>query len=1176
MASIQHRFRSSSVPSGLRRVLVANRGEIACRIIRTLDLMGIESVAVYSEADRGARHVRDATISVAIGPSPASESYLSASKILAVASRYGVDGVHPGYGFLSENADFARSVEAAGMAFCGPTPAQIEAFGRKDSARALALAAGVPLLPGSDPVPDVEVALVESERIGYPVMLKSTAGGGGIGMAICSDPSGMAEQYERVVRTSQASFGSASVYVERFVRHARHVEVQVFGDGQGHVVALGERDCSMQRRNQKVMEETPAPGLGDGLRRRLSDWAVRLAAAADYRSAGTVEFLLDAATGDAFFLEVNTRLQVEHPVTEAVFGIDLVEWMVALAGGTSRLTTWTTRPPVGHAIEARLYAEDPARGYRPSSGLITRVSFPVTARVDTAIEAGTDVSPYYDPLIAKVVVHGIDRRDALERIRGALQLTEVHGVQTNLDLLRAIVEAGPFADGNPTTAAVAEIDLRLATVEVLAGGLMSTLQDLPGRLGYWGVGVPPSGPMDSLSLRAVNEIVGNDPGEAALEMTRVGATLRFDTACEVALGGAVMAADLDGEPVVWRRSFAAAAGQTLTLGAVQGPGARTYLAISGGFDVPSYLGSRSTFTMGGFGGHGGRALRAGDILRLGLRPKRPAVPSPAQPSLTSKWELDVRYGPHAAPDFFEADYLDQFFATSWTVHHNSDRTGVRLVGPRPGWARVDGGDAGLHPSNIHDTPYSVGAVDFTGDMPVILGPDGPSLGGFVCPVTLTNDDLWKLGQLSPGDIVRFRLAGAASAVLATRPANRGVPEVVYRRSGDDNILVEYGPPVLDLGLRLRAHELMQRLARGGPAGIVDLTPGIRSLQVHFDHDRVSGDAILDWLQAAEADLPAVDALEVPSRIIHLPLSWEDPAALLAVERYMNSVRPDAPWCPSNTEFIRRVNGLGSVEDVKAIVYAASYLVLGLGDVYLGAPVATPIDPRHRLVTTKYNPARTWTPENAVGIGGAYMCVYGMEGPGGYQLVGRTVPVWNTHRVTDQFTEGTPWLLRYFDQIRFFPVEADELMEWRLGVRNGTRALDIEETTFSYSQHRRCLDEIASEATAFRTSQQAAFAAERERWGDEPAPENRTFEVREEANEDGEPVTAMLAANVLAVRVEDGNGVEAGEVIAILEAMKMEVQVTAHVSGTVTGVRCAPGDVVVPGQTLLTIRTGEGE
>ncbi len=519
-------------------------------------------------------------------------------------------------------------------------------------------------------------------------------------------------------------------------------------------------------------------------------------------------------------------------------------------------------------------------------------------------------------------------------------------------------------------------------------GTQTTIQDYPGRLGYWNVGVPPSGPMDSLAFRRANELVGNSKEAAGLEIAVTGPSLRFRSDALIALTGADFSARLDGVPVGLWEAVAVKKGSTLEMGT---GGGRAYLSIAGGFDVPEYLGSRSTFILGKFGGHAGRALRRWGCFGGGQR--KPiwgrGVGCGPYERYGNEWEIGAAYGPHGAPDFFTPEDIEMIFSTPWKVHHNSDRTGVRLIGPKPVWARKDGGEAGLHPSNIHDTAYAVGTVDFTGDMPVILGPDGPSLGGFVCPATIVDAELWKIGQLKPGDIVRFR------AVSMDDPVLRRSGLVTVRADGDRYLLVEYGPMMLDLNLRIRVHALETLLRAAQLTGIIDITAGVRSLQIHYD-TRISREELLAALDDCEKRIPDQDDIVVPSRVVHLPLSWEDPATLLAIQKYMQSVRADAPWCPSNIEFIRRINGLSSVEDVRRIVFDANYLVLGLGDVYLGAPVATPTDPRHRLVTTKYNPARTWTPENAVGIGGAYMCVYGMEGPGGYQFVGRTVQVWSTY------------------------------------------------------------------------------------------------------------------------------------------------------------------------------------
>jgi urea carboxylase len=635
-------------------------------------------------------------------------------------------------------------------------------------------------------------------------------------------------------------------------------------------------------------------------------------------------------------------------------------------------------------------------------------------------------------------------------------------------------------------------------------GLLTTVQDWPGRTGYWHVGVPPSGPMDDLSFRLGNRALGNSEGAAGLECTMAGPALRFAEPAWVCVTGAPVTVTVDGRAVpLWRPVFVAA-GQVLDIGAIRGPGMRCYVLVSGGLALPDYLGSSATFTLGRFGGVAGRALAAADVLPIGPAPGPPtgAVPGGEQPVLTHDWELAVTEGPHGAPEFFTRADIDTLLATVYEVHFNSDRTGVRLVGPKPRWARPDGGEAGLHPSNIHDTAYSVGALDFTGDTPILLGPDGPSLGGFVCPVTVTAADLWKLGQLCPGDRVRFVPVRAERAASPAElgPARRagwpivlstggdgddgilrhgetadGTP-VIYRRAGDDGILVEYGAMTLDLELRARVHALHEHLRERGEQGITELTPGVRSLQVRVEPRRLPIGAALDLLAEAEAGLPAAEDLVVPSRTVDLPLSWDDPATREAITRYMHGVRADAPWCPWNIEFIRRMNGLDTVGDVFDTVFAAEYLVLGLGDVYLGAPLATPIDPRHRLITTKYNPARTWTPENAVGIGGAYLCIYGMEGPGGYQFVGRTTQVWS--RRTDI---ETPWLLRFFDRIRWYPVSAAELLDLRADIAAGRGELRTGPGEFRLAEHRRFLARDAESIESFRIRQSAAFAAERESW-----------------------------------------------------------------------------------------------
>jgi urea carboxylase len=593
-----------------RKVLIANRGAIACRIIRTLDRMGIESVAVYSDADRHSMHVSRAGEAVHIGPSSAVESYLRIEKILAAAKAAGAEAIHPGYGFLAENPDFAEACEAAGIVFIGPKPEQLRAFGLKHKARELAMRADVPLAPGSSLLTDITHAETEAERIGYPVMIKSTAGGGGIGLQLVASPADLAPLFERVERLARNNFKDAGIFLEKYVDRGRHIEVQIFGDGEGNVIALGERDCSAQRRHQKVIEETPAPNLPDKTRIALWETSCRLGRTVNYENAGTVEYLYDATTDQFYFLEVNTRLQVEHGVTEEVNGIDLVEWMVRQAAGVAPSLDQTRVKPNGASIQVRLYAEDPARDFRPSSGLLTHVSWPEGVRVETWVESGAEVSPYYDPMLAKLIATGATRDDALGKLQAALDATEIGGLETNLDYLRQLSRLDVLARGEMLTQTLQGVTYKAETIEVLSPGTQTTIQDWPGRVGYWAVGVPPSGPMDPLSFRLANRLLGNDEKAAGIETTLSGPTLKFNTGTVICLAGAELAATLDGEPVPYWQAVSVKAGQVLKLAGVKGPGVRAYIAVRGGIDVPLYLGSRSTFTLGKFGGHAEDRRRA--------------------------------------------------------------------------------------------------------------------------------------------------------------------------------------------------------------------------------------------------------------------------------------------------------------------------------------------------------------------------------------------------------------------------------------------------------------------------------------------------------------------------------------------------------------------------------------
>ncbi|WP_292033276.1 MULTISPECIES: biotin carboxylase N-terminal domain-containing protein [unclassified Brevundimonas] len=452
-----------------KSVLVANRGEIACRVFRTARRMGLRTIAVYSEADAQALHVREAHEAVLIGPAAARESYLDAAKVLAAAKATGAEAIHPGYGFLSENADFAEAVMAAGIVWIGPQPSSIRAMGLKDAAKKLMIEAGVPVTPGyQGEDQSLETLTAEANRIGFPVLIKAVAGGGGKGMKKVDRAEDFADGLASAQREGQSSFGDPRVLIESYITRPRHIEVQVFGDSHGNVVHLHERDCSLQRRHQKVIEEAPAPGMDDATREAVTAAAVRAAKAVNYQGAGTIEFIADASDGlkadRIWFMEMNTRLQVEHPVTEAITGVDLVEWQLRVAAGEPIPLAQADIPMNGWAMEARLYAEDPANGFLPSIGRLDHFVMPHNARVDTGVMEGGEVSQFYDPMIAKLIVYADTREEAAASLADACADVEVWPVKTNAGFLVRCLEHPRFVSGDVDTGFIA------AEADVLSAG----------------------------------------------------------------------------------------------------------------------------------------------------------------------------------------------------------------------------------------------------------------------------------------------------------------------------------------------------------------------------------------------------------------------------------------------------------------------------------------------------------------------------------------------------------------------------------------------------------------------------------------------------------------------------------------------------------------------------------
>ncbi|TFY78522.1 hypothetical protein EWM64_g5490 [Hericium alpestre] len=1013
------------------KLLVANRGEIAVRIIRTAKELGIPTIAIYTPTDALSPHVSLASIAVALpisepaDPAADSRGYLDGPALLDICRTHGATLVHPGYGFLSENEDFARMLHDAGIAWLGPHPDVIRAMGLKHEARRLAAQAGVPVVRGSkELLCDVGDAVREAVAVGFPVMLKSTAGGGGMGLVVCGGVDELNQKFKVIQTQAQVLFKNDGLFLERYVPASRHVEVQVFGNGLGHVVHFGERECSVQRRHQKVVEETPSPFMvkHPDVRQKMCAAAVRLCQKIKYASAGTCEFLVDDYTGEFYFLEMNTRLQVEHPITEAVRpGLDIVKLMI-LQGVAQRDPSMGGLDPSEldqqansndeqvaklHAIEARVYCENPAAGFKPSPGVLQHVKFAPDEdwlRVDSweQVETGTTVTSYYDPLACKFIVTGTSRQQAIDRLVQALTESKIYGPPNNMAYLRALCNDETFRAGNAMTTSLDNFVYLPRAMEVVAGGLETTIQDYPGRL--VGFGIPRSGPVDSLAARAANILVSNPDECELLEIALSGPTLRFHVPAVIAVTGAQIKVTVDGqEAATWARLVIEAGAKVkVWMLAADTKGFRAYLAVRGGFpEVPAYLGSKSTSMC--LGGYQGRALAAGDYLTLGPcgpvageAVRATSIPKTLIPEYSVNWTIRCLAGPHGDEDFITSEGIESFYATEWKVSTSSNRMGLRLEGPKIAWARKTGGEGGSHPSNIHDNGYAFGSININGDTPVILTNEGPSMGG------------WKLGQLRPGNAVRFErvsfeesmllnrrqlfildnirkvVSGREPSFANTKPEapketqgpfkaklhvveKKGDrPGVVFRQAGDSAILVEYGPMLLDFGLRARIHAFETEVTRRNIKGITEFAPCIRSTMCHYDYNVISQHELLQELISAEDALPgSTKDLVFPSRKITFPIVLDDRWNREALQRYMNSIRSKAVYLPSNIEYLANNNGLdGGADEALKLLLSSDWIVFGVG-FYLGCPFLVPIDPRKDKPEAfkKKNPEKKHSYEN---------------------------------------------------------------------------------------------------------------------------------------------------------------------------------------------------------------------
>jgi urea carboxylase len=959
----------------LKTLLVANRGEIAARIIRTARALNIRTIAIYTQADAASTHVSSADEAVLLS-GPDAKAYLDGDQIVEIAKAHKVNAVIPGYGFLSENTDFARQVADAGMVFCGPSPKCIEDFGIKHTARELAAKADVPIVPGTKGlVGSEDEAVEEAKKLGFPVMLKATAGGGGMGLLTCEDEKQVRESFKTVQSRGETLFKNAGLFIEKYFPSSHHIEVQVFGNGQGKAIHFGERECSIQRRHQKVIEECPSPFVTKHpeLRKKLGDAAVRLAESINYGSAGTIEYLVDDESADFFFLEMNTRLQVEHGITEMCYNVDLVELMLRQAdaelqgkGGLDGKYLESLQPskPKGAAIEARVYAENPAKDYAPSPGMLQDVSFKEVkgSRIDTWVHRGIRVTSFYDPLLAKVMVHGSNREEAMKSMKELLNGSKIYGPPTNLEFLAAILADLTFASGKTMTKFLSTFNFSPAAIDVLQGGAYTLIEDWPGRPTV-GRGFSHAGPMDPLAFRIANALVGNPLGMEGIEITLSGPDLRFLGPAIVALTGAPMEAKLDGKSFpMWSRQKIEA-GQRLTIGKTTGGGCRSYLAIYGGLPtIAEWFGSKATAPMTAVGGYQGRALAAGDL--LGLVTDLPdikgelSLPENLIPQYPQHWELLSMVGPYDEGYLLEED-IKMLYETEWTISHNAARGGIRLIGPKPKWARKDGGEGGGHPSNVIEYGYPIGTMNWTGDDPVLFPVDCPDLGGFVSSTTIVKADYWRLGQMKAGNKLKFRRVSYrdamakrkeveehvlmiqecckkgkfddvfplkydglplssekgdwGSAIIHQIPEEGNQPLVSYRQGGDDFILIDYGHGAFNLNYRCRAVALYQKLK--DMKGDVSFSNGSmhtgmacgNSLMLYFDSMKVSREMLLEILIKLEAELGDLSEAKMPSKKYRLPLTFKSKRQDAAIQRYIETQRPYASYLPDTMEFVAKNN-----------------------------------------------------------------------------------------------------------------------------------------------------------------------------------------------------------------------------------------------------------------------------
>lgn len=1206
----------------------------------------MKSVAIYSKEDTDSLHVSQSDKAVLL-PGSGSQAYINIDSIIDVAIKVKADVVIPGYGFLSENSTFAQKLQQHGILFSGPSAESVEEFGLKHIARSLAINSKVPVVPGTDLVETLEDAKAEGAKIGYPLMLKSTAGGGGMGLKVCENENQLKQFFNEVKSRGQSLFNHTGVFIEKYVQNARHIEIQLFGNGLGDVITFGERECSIQRRHQKVIEESPSPFVDFEMRKQLSGCAISLASSVKYKSAGTIEFLVDDDTGDFYFLEMNTRLQVEHGISELVYGIDLVYLMLlqsdyeAAKSGIPLKTlqeqsnsSWRhdLLEPTGHSIEVRVYAENPVKDFAPSPGILHQVEFPPreNIRIDHWVSTGTKISPYFDPLLAKIMCWGKDRKTATDNLIAYLEDVKLHGPPTNLAYLIDILKTEKFNQGFTLTSFLNSLKFQPSLIEFEEAGAYTTIQDLPGRPTVSG-GIPRSGPVDPLSLQIANIIVGNDKYTECLEINLSGPTLKFHSAAIIALAGANFEFKINGEDKPLFTETFVDAGSIVEIGDSKSKAAsKCYLAIKGGFpDVAPYLGSKSCTPTLSLGGHQGRAIFQGDCLTIKKSSKSECegyvLPEASRPNYESEsWIIRMLKGPHDTDDIVSKEGLKQLYNTTYHVNLNSNRGATRLDGPAVEFSRKSGGDGGSHPSNILEYTYPFGGLSAVGSTIVMYGADGGTLSGFVCVSVPTMTDFWKIGQAATGAAINLKLVTYDDSlklkrqreeyinylesrptqdnsiafddtlessedkiddtILYSRTGSKGLPNAYFRQAGEDMIIIDFGVVDYDLLNNGRQYVLGLKIKELLDDSIVRVEAVTGAMCVVFDSNHTSRDFLIQELAKLERSIPSIDELKVPSRVFKFPITFDHKALRHCIERYQRSQRPHAPYLPNNTDFVMRANCINTVEEFKAAIVGHTQIVVAVS--FLCAlPLLVHTDPRLRFLSSKYNPARTFTPAGAIGTGSIAQAIYTVDSPGGYMIWGMTLPngFWDTFSKLKGF-DNYPWFLQNFDQVKFYEVSEDELSKMNNDLLTGEYEITWEDAEFDFANYSKWLDTVKDEAAALKRLKLDAIdglTKEEEesltKWEQEKA---QAKESKGSANDflndpNAIKVTSHMTANVFKINFRKGDNVSLDDTVVILEAMKMEIAVRVksnkRTKFEVLQMVVDEGDMVNPGDVLMLVK-----